>query len=111
MTATAFLSALRERGATVRADAGELEIKAAPEVLKPQVLDMARSLKPELLELLQAEVWTREYSKAAPAAVTTSLDKPEAITGKDVACVSCGYYCGEMALCAFCAKETANNVA
>lgn len=74
MSPTDFLQALRLRGALVCVDGGELEIEAPPEVLKPQVLEMARTLKPQLLELLQAEVATREYSEPTATAQNCAVE-------------------------------------
>ncbi len=99
MTVLTLLEGLRERGATVMSDGATLEITAPSGVLKPRVLDLARRHKAELLQLLDLENRSREYSDQPPR-----RDLHE-ITGKAAPCVSCGAYCGEMALCAFCCRE------
>ncbi len=99
MTVLTLLEGLRKRGAEVCADGADLEITAPPGVLKPRVLDLARRHKAELLQLLDLETRSREYSDP-----TLRRDLLHEITGKAAPCVACGAYCGTSALCAFCAN-------
>jgi hypothetical protein len=98
MTAPALLESLKAHGVTVASNGDRLKLAAPPGVLKPRVLDLARRHKTELLQLLDLENRSREYS-----------DPPRrelhAMTGNAVPCVACGAYCGEAALCAFCCRE------
>ncbi len=100
MTVLTLLEGLRERGAEVCADGSDLEITAPPGVLKPRVLDLARRHKAELLQLLDLETRSREYSDPP-----IRSDLRNKITGKDTPCVSCKSYCGTAALCAFCCRQ------
>ncbi len=54
--------------------------------------DGENSEKPDSESLLNLSNPVCEYSAPAP-------------TGKAAPCVSCGAYCGEAALCAFCCRE------
>jgi hypothetical protein len=62
MTAAALLDGLKARGATVAANGKRLKLSAPPGVLKPRVLDLARRHKVEILQLLDLENRSREYS-------------------------------------------------
>jgi hypothetical protein len=105
MTTRTLLEGLRERGATVMSDGADLEITAPPGVLKPRVLDLARRHKAELLQLLDLETRSREYSEPCHTVPPSRSDLIDEITGTAAPCVSCGAYCGELALCAFCCRE------
>ncbi len=97
MTAAELLQGLKARGATAAANGDRLKLSAPPGVLSPRVLDFAAKHKAELLQLLDLETKSR-----APNPPRREL---YAITSKAAPCVSCGAYCGEAALCAFCCRE------
>jgi hypothetical protein len=75
MTAPALLESLKAHGVTVASDGDRLKLAAPPGVLKPRVLDLARRHKAELLELLDLETRSREYSEVPPIPPSDGLQR------------------------------------
>jgi hypothetical protein len=105
MTASALLDSLKAHGVTVASNGDRLKLAAPPGVLKPRVLDLARRHKAELLQLLDLENRSREYSEPCHTVPPPHSDLIDEITGNAAPCVSCGAHCGTAALCGFCCRE------
>jgi hypothetical protein len=105
MNAHSLLSELTARGAVVSVSGDRLRLQAVDGVVWDDLRPTIQTLKPELLQLLDLETRSREYSEPCHTVPPLRSDLLHEITGTAAPCVSCGVFCGELALCAFCCRE------
>jgi hypothetical protein len=75
VSAIALLQELRERGVAVRADDGDIDIDAPPNVLTVEIVDALRRAKPQILAALSGEAWLDQAREAIDERVSGPIKR------------------------------------